>query len=69
MLSVCSENGIVVNQSKFKFCSKIVDFAGLSVTADGIQLLHKLISAIKNITTPTDINKARAFFGLVNQLQ
>ena len=69
LLSVCATNGIVVNQSKFQFCSKAVEFAGLSVTAQGIEPSQKMIAAIKNFPAPADISNARAFFGLVNQVQ
>ena len=62
LLSVCANNGIVVNLSKFNFCRKTVDFAGLSVTSDGIEPSQKMLAAIKNFPAPKDISNARAFF-------
>jgi hypothetical protein len=69
VLTLCAENGVVVNSDKFQFCSRDVDFAGLSVSSNGVLPSRKLLAAIKNFPPPTDLTKARAFFGLVNQLQ
>ncbi|MEL6803878.1 MAG: reverse transcriptase domain-containing protein, partial [Bacteroidota bacterium] len=69
VLSVCTDNGIVINQSKFQFCCKEIQFAGLSITPEGVQPSKKMLAAILNFPPPTDISKARAFFGLVNQVQ
>ena len=66
VLSVCSNNGIVVNQSKFKFCLKEIEFAGLCITPLGTQLSKKLLGAIEDFPPPTDLTKARSFFGPVN---
>ena len=69
VLYVCAKNGIVINKSKFKFCCRDIDFAGLSITSRGIQPSAKMLAAIKDFPPPTDIAKARAFFGLVTQVQ
>ena len=69
VLTVSAENGIVVNQDKFQFCCRSVQFAGLAITTKGIQPSEKMLSAIEKFPPPTDISKARAFFGLVNQVQ
>lgn len=69
VLTTCASNGIVVNEAKFQFCLKEVQFAGLSITPRGIQPSPKLLNAIENFPPPTDISKARGFFGLVNQVQ
>ena len=67
-LMTCAENGIVINKDKFQFCRRSVDFAGLSITDDGVQPSPKMMSAIENFPPPTDITTSRAFFGLVNQV-
>ena len=69
LLVTCAENGIVINESKFQFCKKTVDFAGLTVTTESVQPSAKTLAAIQNFPPPTDLTKARAFFGLVNQVQ
>ena len=46
-----------------------VDFAGLSVTSKGVQPSMKILGAIKDFPPPTDITRAPAFFGIVNQVQ
>ena len=67
-LTICANNGIVVNESKFQFCQDEVEFAGLSVTNNGIQPSESLLSAIKDFPPPTDLTSARSWFGLVNQV-
>jgi hypothetical protein len=69
LLTLCANNGIVVNKSKFKFCSKQVDFAGLSISPKGVQPSSKMLDAIQNFPPPNNISKARSFFGLVTQVQ
>ena len=69
LLETCAQNGIVLNESKFQFCRKTVDFAGLTVTAESVQPSTKTLAAIQNFPPPTDLTKARAFFGLTNQVQ
>ena len=69
LLETCAKNGIVINQSKMQFCKQSINFAGLSVTNQGVQPSTHMLSAIRNFPPPTDITKARAFFGLVNQVQ
>ncbi len=67
-LELCAKNGIVINESKLQFCQENVDFAGLSITTHGVQPSLKITEAIRNFPPPTDITKARSFFGLVNQV-
>ena len=69
LLSTCASNGIVINESKFQFCSQTVDFAGLSIAPTGVQPSRRMLTAIHDFPRPTDISKARAWFGLVNQVQ
>ena len=67
-LHLCAENGITLNESKFQFCQDEVHFAGFRITPMGIQPAPSIITAIKDFPAPTDIHKARAWFGLVNQI-
>ena len=69
LFTTCAKNGIVLNESKFQFCSLEVDFAGLAVTRQGVRPSKKILQAIQDFPPPTDITKARGFFGLVNQVQ
>ena len=69
LLETCANNGVVINKGKFQFCSKTVNFAGLSISARGVQPSEKMMSAIQDFPPPSDLTSARAFFGLVNQLQ
>ena len=68
VLITCAQNGIVINQEKFQFCAKEVEFAGLAITSSGVQPSKDMIAAIDNFPPPSDITKARAFFGLTNQV-
>ena len=67
-LTLCSENGVVVNKEKFQFCQDEVEFAGLDITMDGIKPSKSILSAIENFPPPTDLKSARSWFGLVNQV-
>ena len=55
------------NPSKFQFCQREVDFAGLRVTQSGIRPSQKLIDSIMQFPTPQCISDAHAWFGLVEQ--
>ena len=67
-LRLCAENGITLNESKFQFCQDTVKFAGLTITPTGIEPSGSIMAAIRDFPAPTDIHKARAWFGLVNQI-
>ena len=69
LVETCAKSGVVLNQSKFQFCSQTINFAGLSVTVNGVEPSSKMMAAIRDFPPPTDISKARGFFGLVNQVQ
>ena len=67
-LSLCYQNGVVINESKFKFCEKDVQFAGLNMTTTGVAPSLTMLSAITNFPTPSNLTDARSWFGLVNQV-
>ena len=69
ILAICALNGIVINEIKFQFCCRTVEFAGLSISATAVQPSQRLITAIHDFPRPNDITKARAWFGIVNQVQ
>ena len=56
--------GIVLNPAKFKFCKKVVDFAGFRLSERDIDPLPKYVEAIKNFPTPSSITDIRSWFGL-----
>jgi len=67
-LDLLGKNGIVLNEKKFQFALREVDFAGFKVTERGIQPLEKFIAAIRDFPTPTKIADVRSWFGFVNQV-
>ncbi|MCP4294488.1 MAG: RNA-directed DNA polymerase [Proteobacteria bacterium] len=67
-LTFCAENGIVLSKQKFKFCRDEVEFAGLKITKSGIAPSEKILKAISEFPSPTNITDARSWFGLVNQV-
>ena len=67
-LTLCANNGIVLNARKFKFCRDTVDFAGMSITPTGPAPSENILKAIRDFPKPTDITGARSWFGLVNQV-
>ena len=65
-LTICAENGIVINEEKLQFCQDDVEFAGLHISNDGISPSQTTLAAIANFPAPTDLESARRWFGLVN---
>ena len=67
-LTICSNNGVVVNAKKFRFCQDTVDFASLTITPTGVTPSVKTLSSICNFPTPTDLTSTQSWFGLANQV-
>ena len=67
-IKTCADSGIVFNREKFKFAEEIVEFAGFELTQDSYRPPPKILDAIRNFPTPTDISGVRSWFGLVNQV-
>ena len=67
-LQLCTDNGIVINASKFKFCRQTIEFTGLKLTPTGIAPSEKLLVAIKEFPKPESITDACSWFGLGNQV-
>ena len=67
-LTICAENGIVFNKDKFVFALPTVEFAGFEITKTGYRPPARVLSAIENFPTPTNITDIRSWFGLVNQV-
>ena len=66
-LTLCGENGITLNPTKFQFAEDVVEFAGFRITSTNVQPSDKHLDSIINFPTPTDITGMRSWFGLVNQ--
>lgn len=67
-ITLCSQNGVVFNPKKFQFGRNEVDFAGFTISNDGLKPTASIIDAIKNFPTPQNLTDARSWFGLVNQV-
>ena len=67
-LTLLAKNGIVASAPKFQFCQENAEFAGLTITNDGVAPSESMLESIKNFPKPTDITGARSWFGLVNQV-
>ena len=67
-ITLCGKNGVVFNPSKFVFGADTVDFAGFTVTPSGYKPTARLLDAIRDFPTPTNITGVRSWFGLVNQV-
>ena len=66
--TLCASNGVVFNPKKFHFAQKEVEFAGFSITEQGIKPSKSILEAILNFPKPANITDARSWFGLVNQV-
>lgn len=67
-LDLCASNGVVFNPKKFHFAEDVVDFAGFTITEDGLRPMQSVLSAIMDFPTPTNISGMRSWFGLLNQI-
>ena len=67
-LTLCYVNGVVFNLSKFVFCEKKTEYAGLALTEHGVAPSQSMLQAIVDFPTPTCLTDARSWFGLVNQV-
>ena len=67
-IDLCPRNGVVFNPTKFRFGRRVLDFAGFTVTDDGVKPTQKMLEAISNFPKPVNLTGARALFGLVNQV-
>ena len=67
-LTLCYMNGVVFNLSKFVFCEKETEYAGLALTEHGVAPSESMLKAIVDFPTPTCLTDARSWFGLVNQV-
>ena len=45
-----------------------IEFAGFTITADGIKPTTHMVDDIRDFPTPTNITGIRSWFGLVNQV-
>ncbi|MEL6802194.1 MAG: DDE-type integrase/transposase/recombinase [Bacteroidota bacterium] len=67
-LQTCASNGIILNASKFQFCQKQIDFAGFTITENGIKPSKSTLRALEDFPTPKSITDIRSWFGLVRQV-
>ena len=67
-LCIGAQNGIVFNKPKFQFCQDVVQFAGLQITTSGIAPSDSMLKSISEFPTPRNLQDARSWFGLVNQV-
>ena len=67
-IQLCAENGVVFNPDKFIFVEDTIEFAGFDVTPTGYKPPSKMIKAIQDFPSPSNITGVRSWFGLVNQI-
>ena len=67
-ITLCSKNGVVFNPQKFQFAKRDIEFAGFTITENGLRPSARLLDAIQSFPVPRNITDARSWFGLVNQV-
>ena len=67
-LELCGRNGIVLNPTKFVFAKNTVEFAGFEITPTTVKPCPRLLEAIQEFPTPTNITDIRSWFGMINQV-
>ena len=68
LLNRCVEWGAAVCSKRLQFCLEQVEFAGLTITADGYKAASSMFTGIKNFPVPKTRTDVRSYFGLANQL-
>ena len=64
-LILCNKNGIIFNAEKFLFGMEELDFAGFTVTMDGVKPTKQMISSLEGFPVPKNRTDLKSFFGLV----
>ena len=68
ILSHCNKSGMMFSAEKFHFAKEEVEFAGITISKDGIKPTDKYLATIAKFPTPTNIHDIRSWFGLINQI-
>ena len=64
-LILCNKNGITFNGEKFIFGAEELDFAGFTVTMDGVKPTKQMIASLEGFPVPKNRTDLKSFFGLV----
>ena len=67
VLDNCSKLNIAISKRKLTF-GRSIDFAGFTVSADGVLPDKAKVAAIADFPVPTSVTELRSFLGLANQL-
>ena len=68
VLSHCNKSGMMFSPDKFTFAKEEVEFAGITISKEGIKPTDKYLATIAKFPTPTNIHDIRSWFGLINQI-
>ena len=68
ILSHCNKSGMMFSRKKFNFAKEEVEFAGITISKEGIKPTDDYLETIANFPTPTNIHDIRSWFGLINQI-
>ncbi len=60
---------VVARASKCEFYSSEVEFLGYLLSAKGLRIIPERVSAVRDVTVPTDRAELRAFMGLTGQFR
>ena len=50
-LKTCGDDGIILNEDKFKFAQEVAEFAGFEITMEGYRPLKRILDAVKRFPT------------------
>lgn len=67
-IRLCHENGVIFNPEKFRFSMDEVEFAGFDIDSTSYKPPARLMNAIRDFPSPTNITGIRSWFGLINQV-
>lgn len=66
-VNLCGSKGVVFNPEKFRFAQDTVEFAGFDITPEGYKPPSRMLQAIQDFPSPTNITSVRSWFGVINQ--
>ena len=66
VLSILSQNGLVIKPSKCDWGQTSVDFLGFNITSSGIKPIESKVNSIVNFPRPESIRQLQEFNGMVN---
>ena len=67
-LTLCGNNVVILNSTKFQFVEHEVEFVGFFITSSGVRPTRSFVKSITNFPTPTSLSHVRSWLRAVQQV-